>query len=64
MSILLKLSVADMAFHLPGHIAQQVERWTHEHIASGHDRLWVRIPGLPTKLTNGLSDEMLNRGFV
>ena len=48
----------------PSDIAQKVERRICEHNVSGHYRLWVRIPGWPTKTTNSLSDKMLNRGLV
>ena len=37
---------------VPSDIAQYVERRTREHNVSGHYRLWVPIPGWPTKITD------------
>ena len=53
-------------FDASADIAQKVERRTREHHVSDHYRLWVRIPGRPTKITNvnSLSDETLNRGSM
>ena len=42
----------------------QVERRSRKHNVSSHYMLWVQIPGWPTKITSGLSDETLNQGHV
>ena len=53
-----------MTGNLTGRLAQFVERRTREHNVSGLYRLWVRVPGWPTKILNCLSDETLSRGPV
>ena len=48
--------VVPYSHHTPLHwvnrqeLAQKVERVTRDHNISGHYKLWVRIPGWPTKI--------------
>ena len=48
----------------PADKTQKEERRTRENNVSGHYKVWVRIPGWPTKITNSFSDETLKQSPV
>ena len=43
------MALCALSQHLADRIAHYVERRTREHKVSGLYRLWVRVPGWPTK---------------
>ena len=60
-----KDKVTSKLFHSRNHTSADIDQYTQCFGSPQvHYRLWVLIPGGPTKLTNSLSDETLNQGPV